>query len=266
MKKGNRIVLGITAALAALGIGIIVGGTLVATPGSTPNATVQEEVVEKVPAVPANALASKRVLVIATPAANRITMSKVQQRIGRAAGVVSGVITLTPKFSETNADLELGTLITETLPAGIKLPTDRDQNAGRLTGVVLSGLVHKPSNPAGDTVRSEFLDRMVRAGFFAQDSYYGAADVAVLITGSDANGKIPASESGKKAITLAKLAKGLAERDTRTVVAGPGNCFDYPGPVSIAQEQKIDELRVVQRVNQEAGQAKVILQLAGTTR
>ena len=261
MKKGNRILLGITAAIAALGIGIIVGGTLVAGPTHSeveePNKTTVV-----VPDIPAKALASQRILLVATPAATRDVVNSVQKNISRAAGVVSGVITLTPKFSDPSSDLALGTLITETLPAGIKLPTDRDQNSGRLAGVVLSGLVEKPSNPAGDTVRSEFLDRMVRAGFFAKDSYFGAADAAIIITGSDSRGKVPQSELGRRGRTIAKLGKGLAESKTPTVIAGPGKCLSYPSPETSARDQKVRKLVAVEFVDNEAGQAQVVLTLS----
>lgn len=261
MKKGNRILLGITAAIAALGIGIIVGGTLVAGPNNTETVENNKPAVAA-PEIPAKALASQRVLLVATPAANRNVVNKVQKNISRAAGVVSGVITLTPKFSDPTSDLELGTLITETLPAGIKLPTDRDQNSGRLTGVVLSGLAQKPSNPAGDTVRSEFLDRMSRAGFFAKDSYFGAADAAIIITGSDSEGKVPQSESGRRGLTIAKLGKGLAESKTPTVIAGPGKCLSYPSPEISARNQKVKKLVAVEFVDNEVGQAQTILKLA----
>ncbi|MFY9189830.1 MAG: copper transporter [Lawsonella sp.] len=261
MKKGNRILLGITAAIAALGIGIVVGGTLVSVP-TTSDAPETTETKVVVPEIPAKALASKRIMLVATPAANRDVVNKVQKNISRAAGVISGVITLTPKFSDPASDLELGTLITETLPAGITLPTDRDQNSGRLAGVVLSGLAEKPSNPKGDTVRSEFLDRMVRAGFFAKDSYFGAADAAILITGSDSQGKVPPSETGRKGTTLAKLGKGLAESGTPTVVAGPGQCLSYPSPALSARDMKIKKLRAVEFVDNEAGQAQAVVTLS----
>ena len=106
MKKGNRILLGITAAIAALGIGIVVGGTLVSVP-TTSDAPETTETKVVVPEIPAKALASKRIMLVATPAANRDVVNKVQKNISRAAGVISGVITLTPKFADPASDLEL---------------------------------------------------------------------------------------------------------------------------------------------------------------
>ena len=69
MKKGNGIALTIAAVFAALGIGIITGGTLVSSDNSTSTTATQTE--DVVPDVPVRALANRKVLIIATPAANR---------------------------------------------------------------------------------------------------------------------------------------------------------------------------------------------------
>ena len=66
MKKGNGIALTIAAVFAALGIGIITGGTLVSSDNSTSTTATQTE--DVVPDVPVRALANRKVLIIATPA------------------------------------------------------------------------------------------------------------------------------------------------------------------------------------------------------
>ena len=65
MKKGNGIALTIAAVFAALGIGIITGGTLVSSDNSTSTTATQTE--DVVPDVPVRALANRKVLIIATP-------------------------------------------------------------------------------------------------------------------------------------------------------------------------------------------------------
>ena len=122
MKKGNGIALTIAAVFAALGIGIITGGTLVSSDNSTSTTATQTE--DVVPDVPVRALANRKVLIIATPAANRETIAQIQKQVTSAAGRLTGFITLTPKFAATENDAELSTLVTNALPKGVELPTD----------------------------------------------------------------------------------------------------------------------------------------------
>ena len=79
MKKGNGIALTIAAVFAALGIGIITGGTLVSSDNSTSTTATQTE--DVVPDVPVRALANRKVLIIATPAANRETIAQIQKQV-----------------------------------------------------------------------------------------------------------------------------------------------------------------------------------------
>ena len=79
MKKGNGIALTIAAVFAALGIGIITGGTLVSSDNSTSTTATQTE--DVVPDVPVRALANRKVLIIATPEANRETIAQIQKQV-----------------------------------------------------------------------------------------------------------------------------------------------------------------------------------------
>lgn len=265
MKKGNGIALSIAAVCIALGVGIITGGTLVAPQGPQPSTTTHVAE-EAVPEVPARALAGRKVLIIATPAANRDTVAAIQKQVTAAAGRVTGLITLTPKFATTENDAELSTLITNALPQGVELPTDRDQNSGRLTGSIVGSLAHKPDNPVGDEARSAFMDRFVANGFVTQDSFLGEANSAILISGGSANGAAPNSEDGARGVTIAKVGQGLAERKVPTVVAGAAGSEQVNGPLAAARTLTVKGLATVTNANKKSGQANIVLRVAELTK
>lgn len=265
MKKGNGIALSIAAVCIALGAGIITGGTLVSPQG--PQAGTSTQVTEEVvPDVPARALAGRRVLIIATPAANRDTVSHIQKQVTGVAGRVTGLITLTPKFAATENDVELSTLISNALPKEVELPTDRDQNSGRLTGSILGSLADKPDNPVGDEARSAFMDRLAANGFVTQDSFLGEANAAILITGGSTNGPAPHSEDGARGVTIAKVGQGLAERNIPTVVAGVTGAERANGPLAAARALNLQGVSTVTSVNKKSGQANTVVRLAELTK
>ena len=264
MKKGNGIALTIAAVFAALGIGIITGGTLVSSDNSTSTTATQTE--DVVPDVPVRALANRKVLIIATPAANRETIAQIQKQVTSAAGRLTGFITLTPKFAATENDAELSTLVTNALPKGVELPTDRDQNSGRLTGSILGSLSVQADTPTVDAARSTFMDRLAANGFVTPDSFLGEADCAILVSGGANNRSAPNSEDGVRGITIAKIAEGLAQRKVATVVTGATGAEHVNGPLTAAKTFTTKKLAVVGKADKKSGQANIVLRLVELTK
>ena len=263
MKKGNGIALTIAAVFAALGIGIITGGTLVSSDNSTSTTATQTE--DVVPDVPVRALANRKVLIIATPAANRETIAQIQKQV-TSAGRLTGFITLTPKFAATENDAELSTLVTNALPKGVELPTDRDQNSGRLTGSILGSLSVQADTPTVDAARSTFMDRLAANGFVTPDSFLGKADCAILVSGGANNSSAPNSEDGVRGITIAKIAEGLAQRKVATVVTGATGAEHVNGPLTAAKTFTTKKLAVVGKADKKSGQANIVLRLVELTK
>ena len=183
-----------------------------------------------------------------------------------AAGRLTGFITLTPKFAATENDAELSTLVTNALPKGVELPTDRDQNSGRLTGSILGSLSVQADTPTVDAARSTFMDRLAANGFVTPDSFLGKADCAILVSGGANNSSAPNSEDGVRGITIAKIAEGLAQRKVATVVTGATGAEHVNGPLTAAKTFTTKKLAVVGKADKKSGQANIVLRLVELTK
>lgn len=206
-------------------------------------------------------LAGKSVVVFRTPDARDADVSAVAHLVGTAGGRVTGTLALTQQFVDGDSGAKLIAVIeSSVVPAGAQLNaklTDPSAQAGDLLGIAL--LVNRDSaiTPAEDVPRDTVLAALRNTGFLAYpDQRIGAADAALVITGSGLDG-----DAGNQGLGVARFAAALAPHGSAVVLAGREGCASGTGAVAAARADggTAAVISTVDNVDTAAGRITVIM-------
>lgn len=277
MRRGSGYIVfaGIVGVLALI-LGILVGGTIVdrtgnAGAGGTAAAPDSEMRARLASAdefdsgiagrVVAGGLDGRGILMLTTPDADSASVDAVSRLITEAGGTIEGRIALTPKFVDGNADAELRTVVTSSLPAGTKLRTD-SVDPGTLVGDLLGAGFMLPED---GRPRVDAEGRALIAGALADSGFIGyergtlkPGRVAVLVTGAEDN------DRGARSVVLGRLAEALSVRGGGAVLAGPAfeEGGDGPIPAVRADEKLSASVATVDGVDTVRGRINTVLALS----
>jgi Copper transport outer membrane protein, MctB len=168
-----------------------------------------------------DALGGKSVVVFRTPDARDDDLAAVSKIVGQAGGTVTGTVSLTQEFVDTNSAEKLRTVVNSSiLPAGLQLSTqlvDQGSQAGDLLGIALLINTNPAIPPVDDTQRDTVLASLRDTGFitYQPSDHVGAANAALVITG----GSLP-QDAGNQGVSVARFSAALAPHGGGTLLAG----------------------------------------------
>ncbi|RZU31608.1 copper transporter [Blastococcus saxobsidens] len=174
---------------------------------------------EVAPALVRNSLEGRSVLLVATgEEVGPETIEEVTALVAEAGGSVSGVVRLTPGYTDPSSEAGLQSYVTGSgLPAGIQLPEDGD--AGALVAALLAQVLMVPAGGAApDTAAaSSVLAGLVSLDVLSQETAAVApADFAVVLTSGEIDGEDPERRNA----ALVQLVTALDTTGSGAVVAG----------------------------------------------
>lgn len=180
-------------------------------------------------------LAGKSVVVFTTPDAQDADVDAVARAVGQAGGTLTGRVSLTPQFVESNAAEKLRAVVESAIvPAGSQLNAalaDPGSQAGDLLGIALLTSRDPAAPPVDDVQRATVLAALRDTGFIAYpDQHIGAAAAALVITGGALG-----DDAGNRGVSVARFAAALAPHGSGTVLAGRDGCASGTAAVGVAR-------------------------------
>lgn len=187
------------------------------------------------PRIVRDALAGKSVVVFRTPDAADDDVEALSRLVAQAGGTFTGTVSLTQEFVDANSAEKLLSVVNSPIvPAGTQLNTasvDQGSQAGDLLGIAL--LIN--SDPAAPVVDDAQRDTVLAAlrdtGFLTYgNQHIGPANTALVVTGGGLG-----DDAGNRGATVARLAAGLAQHGSGTVLVGRDGSASGTGAVAVTR-------------------------------
>ncbi len=228
------------------------------------------------PALVAGTLTGRSVvLVVGSEEVDTDVVDEVSALLTDAGATVTGIVRLTPAYSDPATEQTLQTYLTGAgaLPAGITLPTDTEDTGELVASLLAQVLMIAPSTETAEdgsalpgTAPDTTATSQVLAGLSALDvlsrgsSSVSAADYAVFLTA----GALTGDDAAARTTTLQQLAVALDEQGAGVVVAGNAAAAGDGGLVGAirADPQASAAVSTVDNVNAPEGRISTVLALS----
>lgn len=208
------------------------------------------------PAVAADRLKGRPVLVVVAPGASAGDVDAVTEAVSTAGGIDAGRIRLTDRAVDPQADSELAALVAN-LPIGTAPATDADLGTQLGTALGRAGLLRsEDAEPhLDDEDRATVLTTLADAEMIAfEPGTIRPGQVAVVVTG-------PVTEEST-AVRIASLTRTLDSEGAGVVVVSGISSGGGPDPVVVLRSSGQTDVSTVDNGGTDAGRLATVLALA----